>query len=182
MDRKAPQQGVPARESWWSVHEQVPLAIALALAWLGIVFWWVLHGGCSGRTIDFDRATPLVAEFRVDLNAADWPEFAQLPGLGETLARRIVDYRAVHGPFRSVEDLRNVPGIGKKTLERIAPFLVSYPDEAIRPDQSVHSDQAVRPDQSRRSDRIIRRDGAIPSHSHPASPDLGTQDAAGTRP
>lgn len=128
MDRKVPQRGAPARESWWSVREQVPLAIALALAWLGVVLWWVLHGGCSGRTIDFNRASPLVAEFRVDLNAADWPEFAQLPGLGETLARRIVEYRAVHGPFRSVEDLRKVPGIGEKTLDRIATFLVIYAD------------------------------------------------------
>lgn len=166
----------------------MPLAIALALAWLGVVLWWVLHGGCSGRTIDFDRATPLAAEFRVDLNAADWPEFAQLPGLGETLARRIVEYRAAHGPFRSVADLRNVPGIGKKTLDRITPFVVIYPEQATRPDQTARPDQAtpadqiLRPDQSIRSDRVIRVEGVIPSDSHPASPNLGTHGDLGTRP
>ncbi len=123
-DRKDRQRSPAPRESWWSAREQIPLAIVLALAWLGVVLWWLMHGGCSGRTIDFDRAPPLRAEFRVDVNAADWPEFAQLPGVGETLARRIVEYRASHGPFLSADELLHVPGIGRTTLERITPFLV----------------------------------------------------------
>lgn len=123
-DRKDRQRSPTSRESWWSAREQVPLAIVLALAWLGVVLWWLMHGGCSGRTIDFDRAPPLRAEFRVDINGADWPEFAQLPGVGETLARRIVEYRDSHGPFRSPDELLHVPGIGRATLDRITPFLV----------------------------------------------------------
>ena len=44
-----------------------------------------------------------------------------LPGVGETTAERILEYRHEHGRFSSLEDLLNVKGIGKKKLERIAP-------------------------------------------------------------
>lgn len=122
--RKVRQRNSSARGSWWSVREQVPLAVGLGLAWLGVGLWWALHGGCSRQTIDFDRASPLRAEFRVDVNTADWPELAQLPGVGETLAKRIVEYRRLHGPFSSPADVGNVPGVGSKTLNRITPYLV----------------------------------------------------------
>ena len=143
-DRKVRQRRSPVWVPWWIAREQVPLAISLALAWLGVVLWWVLHGGCSGRTIDFDQASPLRAEFRVDVNAADWPEFAQLPGVGETLARRIVEYRASHGPFQSLQELRRVPGIGVKTLDRIMPFLVIDPPSRLPPSkQEVKIEQGA---------------------------------------
>ena len=46
-----------------------------------------------------------------------------LPGIGSTYAERILIYRQEHGPFRSVEELSKVKGIGKKTLARIREFL-----------------------------------------------------------
>ena len=41
------------------------------------------------------------------------------PGIGEKLARRIVDYRAEHGPFSTVDELVNVSGIGEGKLEAL---------------------------------------------------------------
>lgn len=52
----------------------------------------------------------------VNVNTATAEELAGLPGVGETLARRIVDYRAEHGPFEKPEDLLGVSGIGGKKL------------------------------------------------------------------
>jgi competence ComEA-like helix-hairpin-helix protein len=63
------------------------------------------------------------AHFTVDVNQADWPELSLLPGIGEVVARRIVEYRKQHGPFEKVEDLLKVPGIGPKTFSRIRPFV-----------------------------------------------------------
>jgi len=55
----------------------------------------------------------------LDLNRATEREIEALPGIGPVLAGRIVDYRQSRGTFRSIEQLRNVKGIGKKTFERI---------------------------------------------------------------
>ena len=60
---------------------------------------------------------------RVDLNRATTADLDQLPGVGPVLAKRMVDYRKSIGRFRAVEDLRAVKGIGKKTFERLKPFV-----------------------------------------------------------
>lgn len=54
----------------------------------------------------------------VDINGADASALDALPGIGPSLARAIVAYRDLHGPFRAVNDLLDVPGIGPSTLER----------------------------------------------------------------
>ena len=55
----------------------------------------------------------------IDLNTASAPELATLPGVGEVLAGRIVDYRETHGAFRVKEELMNVPGFGETLYERL---------------------------------------------------------------
>ncbi len=63
-------------------------------------------------------ATPpsgISASGKININRASVAELDQhLNGIGPTLAQRIVDYREENGPFRSIEDLRNVSGIGDK--------------------------------------------------------------------
>ncbi len=55
---------------------------------------------------------------RLDINRADAEALQALPGIGPTLARRIVAYREAHGPFRASGDLLRVPGIGAKRYAR----------------------------------------------------------------
>ena len=57
--------------------------------------------------------------FPISINAAGKEEFMALPGIGEVLAQRILDYRQDHGSFSSPEELLNVEGIGKQRLEEI---------------------------------------------------------------
>ena len=57
------------------------------------------------------------------LNTASAPELDCLKGVGPALAGRIVADRATRGPYRRVEDLDRVPGIGKRLVERLRPFL-----------------------------------------------------------
>ena len=75
-------------------------------------------------TIDIDRAHQSPAEFKLDINAADWSEIVVLPGVGEKLAKAIVEQRRVNGPFDSPEQIQRVPGIGEKKLEKIMPYLL----------------------------------------------------------
>jgi len=54
----------------------------------------------------------------VNINTASAKELAQLKGVGEKLAEKIVQYREANGPFASPDDLMKVPGIGANILEK----------------------------------------------------------------
>ncbi len=56
---------------------------------------------------------------KVNINTAGVDELVTLPGIGKAYAERIVEYRQKNGPFKKVEDVLNVRGIGEKTFERI---------------------------------------------------------------
>lgn len=76
-------------------------------------------GAADGGTAEVAR---LLEGRRLDLNRASAEELELLPRIGPTLARRIVEDRARRGPFRSVEELTRVRGIGPRTLEGIEPL------------------------------------------------------------
>ena len=59
------------------------------------------------------------ADGQVDLNTSTAKELQQLPGIGKGLAKRIIDYRTANGPFKTVEDVIKVKGIGKKMFARM---------------------------------------------------------------
>ncbi len=60
---------------------------------------------------------------KIDVNRATAAELMRLPGVGPVLAQRIIDYRAEHGPFRSVEELAEVPGISARMVAEWADLL-----------------------------------------------------------
>jgi competence protein ComEA len=60
---------------------------------------------------------------KVDLNRATMEELRTLPGVGDVLAQRMIERRTVHGPYRAVDDLRDVKGIGAKRLEILRPLV-----------------------------------------------------------
>jgi competence protein ComEA len=62
-------------------------------------------------------------DFQVDLNQATWAELVQLPGIGPSLADRILADREQNGNFQRRSDLGRVHGIGPVILERVLPFI-----------------------------------------------------------
>ena len=60
----------------------------------------------------------------VDLNSASAVELARVPGLGQTLAERIVAYRAQNGPFASLDELADVSGFTPRRIDTLAQYLV----------------------------------------------------------
>ncbi len=63
------------------------------------------------------------AASKVNLNRASADELQILPGIGPVLAQRMVDWRKAHGRYRTVDDLQEVKGIGKKRLEQLRPLV-----------------------------------------------------------
>ena len=60
---------------------------------------------------------------KLNINTATAQELTMLPGIGEVLAQRIVDYRNEHGAFTSIDELLNVKDIGPVRLEKITDYI-----------------------------------------------------------
>ena len=122
---------------WLRRGEQIVIA---AMVFAGLVslggYWW-LRAVNQNRLIEFDHAPPRTALFQVDINSAEWPEIVQLPGVGETTARRIVAEREQGGPYLSLEDIAlRVHGVGPRLLEDMLPYVkpIDGDEVAIRSD------------------------------------------------
>ncbi|WP_309089781.1 helix-hairpin-helix domain-containing protein [Domibacillus sp.] len=59
----------------------------------------------------------------INVNTADSALLQELPGVGESKAQAIIDFRETEGAFTAVEDLKNVAGIGDKIFEKLAPLV-----------------------------------------------------------
>ena len=68
----------------------------------------------------------------VNLNTATKEELIALPGIGPAKAQAILDYRKANGAFKSVEELKDVKGIGAKRFEKLKPELTVAPSSAVR--------------------------------------------------
>ena len=61
---------------------------------------------------------------KININKADLQDLCNLPGVGESLAQKIIEYRNENGKFKSIEDLKNVTGIGEKKYENLKEYIV----------------------------------------------------------
>jgi competence ComEA-like helix-hairpin-helix protein len=103
----------------------MPVVLALLSLFFIATLWRALH-----RTVWLDDPKRTAAQMQtilpgmqIDLNTADATELALLPAVGAGLAERIMAYRDQHGPFKSIDDLRHVSGIGPAIMERVRPYV-----------------------------------------------------------
>lgn len=73
---------------------------------------------CIGKAIKIDKRL-----FKVDVNRCTYEELIKIRGIAPALARRITEYRRNHGPFRSLEELKEVKGIGNYRYEKLKDLL-----------------------------------------------------------
>ena len=78
----------------------------------------IIDDGASGVVDD-----TTIKQTVVNINKADEKELQSLNGIGESLATSIVQYRKENGKFETIEDLKNVPGIGDSKFENIKEYI-----------------------------------------------------------
>jgi comEA protein len=88
------------------------------------------------------RAAKPVSTAVVNLNTASATDLEGLPGIGAKTAARIVEYRQKNGPFKKIEELMNVPGIGEKHFLKFKP-------QPGRTDRPYVADRLDRPNSSK---------------------------------
>ena len=79
----------------------------------------VLEADATGHWQKLAKLVPTL----VNINTATLSELLTLPGIGETKAREIINFRTSHGNFTSIEALDNVPGIGPATINLLRPYV-----------------------------------------------------------
>ncbi len=78
----------------------------------------------TGQTQPKEQAP---AQPLVNLNTATKADLEKLPGIGPSMAQRILDYRQKNGPFKKVEDLMNIQGIGDKSFLKLRTLITVAP-------------------------------------------------------
>ena len=76
-----------------------------------------------GQAIQSTVPNSNIEESKVNINTADETELSTLPGVGPSKAQAIISYRDENGSFQTIEDLKNVSGIGDKTFEKLKEFI-----------------------------------------------------------
>lgn len=77
----------------------------------------------SAQESSAPQETVVQTDGLLNINTASRTELTGLPGIGETIAQRIIDYREAHGGFSSIEELEQVSGIGSKRLDAIRDYI-----------------------------------------------------------
>lgn len=148
----APVVAAPAwpRSAQWATAALLVVALGL----LGWHVWNAQRWGSRPTDLDLESA----AAGRIDLNHADHAQLLQLPGIGDTTAQRIEEYRLAHNGFQSVEELRQVHGIGPALLARLRPFV------DVGPQEPAEDEKDVRPPTP-----VVRKDAAPKSIAAPVN-------------
>jgi len=87
---------------------------------------------------------PALAFGAININTATKDELVALPGIGPAKAQAIVDYRKAHGPFKTVEELKDVKGIGAKRFEQLKPDLAVSGPSTLKPATKADAKQPSR--------------------------------------
>lgn len=108
---------------WLTKFDRTIVALFVAVFLMLSGYHWATLGGWGMQPIEIERHPTRQYDFRIDINSASWVEWTQIEGIGEATAQKIIADRESNGPFRKIDDLLRVKGIGPKSLNKMRPFL-----------------------------------------------------------
>jgi len=83
----------------------------------------VLEGLVSDGRADGEGSSANVENSKININSDDQKKLEDIPGVGPATAKKIIDHRKNAGPFKKIEDIKNVSGIGDKKFENMKDFI-----------------------------------------------------------
>lgn len=101
-------------------HLLLGAGVLLLLA-LSVALW--RYASESPVPVNVSGSPTGTLDYRVNLDTADAATLELLPGIGRVSAAAIVKYRTQHGPFKSLQEIQNVPGIGPVRANLIRPYV-----------------------------------------------------------
>ena len=113
----------------------VSCILAVAIIWLGVLRLnriEITSDSSSDKSGVIKPTTELWPDLKIDINTASAAKIELLPGIGPSLAQRIIDYRRSNGRFLTLDDLQQVYGLGNRTIERLKPYAVVGFGEAFK--------------------------------------------------
>ncbi len=72
-----------------------------------------------------ERSLPNESAGLININTADEYELAELPGIGEVLAGRIIEYREINGGFADINEIKNISGIGDAVFDAVSGMITA---------------------------------------------------------
>ena len=108
---------------WYRAARPVPPDMAPPFDYAALDSTFLALSNPADSAAARDTQPPRAPSEPIDINAAGAADLVALPGIGPVTAARIVEDRQARGPYRRVDDLLRVKGIGPKKLERIRPHI-----------------------------------------------------------
>lgn len=136
---------------------------------------YITVGSVSQRPAENDPQAPEILEtpeeIYVNINTATKSELCKIPGIGTVKAQAIIDYREDYGDFYSIDEIKNVSGIGDKLFESIQEYI--YVEYRERPSNNQNPEPADEPSQDEPSE---------PSANYPVNLNTATLEELCTLP
>ncbi len=81
------------------------------------------NGYIKVATGSIPAAYKITLKIPISINTANHEELDTIPDIGPTLAKKIINYRSLYGPFKTVDEVKNIPGMGKVRCLKIKPYI-----------------------------------------------------------
>ena len=110
--------------TWFTKEEKRALIFIFVCLFLGIFSSFCFKNRLLEKRTPLSREEKELIYPQVDINSANFSQLLALPGIGPSLAEAILEYRKENGPFKEINQLLKIKGIGSQKLQEISKYII----------------------------------------------------------